>query len=171
MHQDILLIYTRILNLGFKYELEPPISVEVLRGTVRGRRGRPIKELMEIPGEEYPVPVDFLEQQKAAAAAEKEKQAAADKAKKEADKPGVKSPTVGGESAKKKALPPSAKKSDAKPPGAKPPSSAKKEEKANEKGKALQKKGSGLPKGVKTPVTDDTPSSKKVKPPAAKSIE
>ncbi len=47
---------------GFKYELEPPIDVEVLEGKLEGKTEEPIEDLMEIPGHEYPVPQDFLEQ-------------------------------------------------------------------------------------------------------------
>ena len=46
---------------GFKYELEPPIEVEVLEGKLEGELEEPIEDLMEIPGKEYPVPQDFLE--------------------------------------------------------------------------------------------------------------
>ena len=46
---------------GFKYELDPPIHVEVLEGTIEGKLEEPIEELMEIPGKEYPVPHDFVE--------------------------------------------------------------------------------------------------------------
>jgi hypothetical protein len=45
---------------GFKYELEPPIDVEVLEGRIEGKVEEPIEDLMEIPGKEYPIPTDFL---------------------------------------------------------------------------------------------------------------
>ena len=46
---------------GFKYELDPPIEVEVLEGKIEGELEEPIEDLMEIPGKEYPVPQDFLD--------------------------------------------------------------------------------------------------------------
>ncbi|MGB0645837.1 MAG: L,D-transpeptidase family protein [Bradymonadia bacterium] len=46
---------------GFKYELDPPIDVEVLEGTIEGKEEEPIEDLMEIPGKEYPVPHDFVD--------------------------------------------------------------------------------------------------------------
>jgi hypothetical protein len=46
---------------GFKYELDPPIDVEVLEGRIEGKVEEPIEDLMEIPGQEYPIPTDFLE--------------------------------------------------------------------------------------------------------------
>ena len=45
---------------GFKYELDPPIDVEVLEGTIEGKEEEPIEDLM-IPGKEYPVPHDFVD--------------------------------------------------------------------------------------------------------------
>lgn len=46
---------------GFKYLLEPPIEVDVLEGSIEGSLEEPIEDMMEIPGQEYPVPIDFLD--------------------------------------------------------------------------------------------------------------
>ena len=53
---------------GFRYLLDPPIPVEVLKGTIAGEVEEPIEDMMEIPGKEYPVPIDFLDQKDAGVA-------------------------------------------------------------------------------------------------------
>ena len=50
---------------GFRYLLDPPIPVEVLEGTIEGEVEEPIEDMMEIPGKEYPVPIDFLDRKDA----------------------------------------------------------------------------------------------------------
>ena len=52
-------IYEIILpSQGFEYRLTPPLNVEVLEGRIEGDVEEPIEDWMEIPGRDYPVPVE-----------------------------------------------------------------------------------------------------------------
>lgn len=44
----------RLPTRGFRYTLDPPVKVKVLRGRVRGKRRRPVQGLMKIPDKKYP---------------------------------------------------------------------------------------------------------------------
>ncbi|MGK0359181.1 MAG: hypothetical protein ACI9U2_001482 [Bradymonadia bacterium] len=44
----------RLPTRGFKYTLDPPLSVKVLRGNLRGGVSRPIEGLVKIPDKRYP---------------------------------------------------------------------------------------------------------------------
>jgi hypothetical protein len=44
----------RVLTRGYKYELQPPIPVEVLEGRVRGKLKKPIEDYVEDPSHDYP---------------------------------------------------------------------------------------------------------------------
>lgn len=46
--------HLRVPSRGFKYTLEPPLPVKVLRGRIRGKRKRPIDGLVRIPDKKYP---------------------------------------------------------------------------------------------------------------------
>ena len=43
-----------MLTRGYKYELQPPIPVEVLEGRVRGKLKKPIEDYVEDPSHDYP---------------------------------------------------------------------------------------------------------------------
>jgi len=47
-----------LTNRGFRFELTPPVPIEVIRGTVRGRPNRPLAGF-------YPLPEDLQEQARA----------------------------------------------------------------------------------------------------------
>jgi hypothetical protein len=46
----------RIPSRGFEFELDPPISVNVLEGTIRGTLQEPVEGYVPIPGKRYPPP-------------------------------------------------------------------------------------------------------------------
>ena len=44
----------RVPSRGFQYTLDPPIPVEVLEGTIKGKAKKPLEGYFKIPGEQYP---------------------------------------------------------------------------------------------------------------------
>lgn len=46
----------RIPSRGFEFELDPPISVNVLEGTIRGSLQDPLEGYVPKPGKRYPPP-------------------------------------------------------------------------------------------------------------------
>jgi hypothetical protein len=46
----------RVPSRGFEFELDPPIAVNVLEGTIRGDLEQPIEGLVPRPGKRYPPP-------------------------------------------------------------------------------------------------------------------
>lgn len=53
LHKDEV-FQVRVLTRGYKYELDPPISVEVLEGRVLGKVKKPIEDYVEDPTHDYP---------------------------------------------------------------------------------------------------------------------
>jgi hypothetical protein len=46
----------RIPSRGFEFELDPPIAVSVLEGTIRGTLQEPVEGYVPKPGKRYPPP-------------------------------------------------------------------------------------------------------------------
>ena len=44
----------RVLTRGYRYELQPPIKVEVLEGNIKGKLKKPIEDYVEDPAHDYP---------------------------------------------------------------------------------------------------------------------
>ena len=44
----------RVLTRGYRYELQPPVPVEVLEGRIKGKLKKPIEDYVEDPAHEYP---------------------------------------------------------------------------------------------------------------------
>ncbi|MEE2788656.1 MAG: hypothetical protein VX589_15035 [Myxococcota bacterium] len=45
----------RVPSRGFQYTLDPPLPVDVLEGTIKGKAKKPLEGYFKIPGEPYPV--------------------------------------------------------------------------------------------------------------------
>ena len=44
----------RVLTRGYRYEMQPPVPVEVLEGRVLGKVKKPIEDYVEDPSHDYP---------------------------------------------------------------------------------------------------------------------
>ncbi len=53
LHEDEV-FEIRLPSRGFRYDLTPPLPVQVLEGNVRGTRTQPIESFVKVPGKEYP---------------------------------------------------------------------------------------------------------------------
>ena len=57
----------RMPSRGFEFELDPPMTVEVLEGRIKGSLKEPIEEMVPKPGERYPEPEAELDEEEAEA--------------------------------------------------------------------------------------------------------